>query len=671
MALFGKKTEGTGSISAAEIQEKYRKSNFALMKEQWNYVLNRAFLYNEQWVNFDRVRQTVAAMPREPDRLRVTFNHLWPASRHLMSKLLSRPLVFEVAPVAADDGSVRGAHVAEAVLEDLAKYHNWEEARENIAWSAWLGGTSVLALDWDQKYSGKQVGQREDGSPISTGDICETALSILEVAWEPGARNAEKGLWWIRAQVLPPSELQERYDLKEAPKADATSAQGFMGRTLSLEDVGRPNPELTLALTYYERPNKKRPEGAVVTVVGNQIVDGPHPWPFPFEDRLNMVVFRETKLTGKAHGETIFTAAVPVQVALNQSLSNILEHLKNTGNSRMLLPDTIDGIEDLSDLPGEVLTYNMAGGKPEWMSPGPMPTWVMDSPAMLQRQLDDILGLHDVSRGIAPSNIESGVGLSVLVEQDSTPLGALVREIVYGFERFGCMVLETYAANVKESRFAKLQYKGSTPEIVEWNGESLAGQTSVSIPMDAVMPRSRTALMAFAKELWDRKIIQDPQMFTKVADLPGQDDLLEGLDTDVAKAQRENRDFAVGKPMVPKDFDDHAKHIQRHNDFRKTLRYEAMPEEWQSYCDQHLQAHERMAAEQMGSQVAKLGIHPALPGVPTAGGEAPLPAGMLPAGAPGAMAGPMDPAAPQVPSGTEGMPGMDQLVPDAEGPVAT
>jgi hypothetical protein len=42
-------------------------------------------------------------------------------------------------------------------------------------------------------------------------------------------------------------------------------------------------------LTYYERPCKARPDGAIVTVVNDKIVDGPHPWPFPFKDRLNMV----------------------------------------------------------------------------------------------------------------------------------------------------------------------------------------------------------------------------------------------------------------------------------------------------------------------------------------------------------------------------------------------
>lgn len=679
--LFNKTSpkKNSGTISAGEIREKFTQSNYSLQREQWNYVLNRAFLHNEQWVNFDRVRQTVAAIPREPDRLRVTFNKLWPASRHLMAKLLSRPLVFEVQPCEPDDASIRGAHVSEAILSDLAEDHNWEDHRENIAWSTWLGGTSVLALDWDQS-AGTVVGQREDKSEVGTGEICESALNILEVAWEPGARIAEKGLWWIRAQVLPPNEVQATYGLDKLPPADAAAAQGFMGRTLSLEDIGRPVPNLSLVFTYYERPNKNRPNGVVATVVGDKIVDGPHPWPFPFTDHLNMVVFRETKVAGKAHGETIFSAAVPVQVALNQSISNILEHLKLTGNARMLMPDTLDNIEELTDLPGEVLTFNMAGGKPEWMSPAPMGNWVMDTPEMLGRQLDDILGLHEVSRGIAPTGIESGVGLSVLVEQDTTPLGALTRELAYGFQRFACMVLETYAANVKDTRKARLSQKGYTPEIVEWNGKDLAGQTEAKVPMDAVMPRSRTALMAFAKELWDRKIIQDPQMFTKVADLPGQDDLIESIDPDAAKAKRENRDMAIGMAIVPRDFDVHAVHIKRHNDFRKTLRYESLPKEWQTYVDHHLDAHERMAFEEAGKQVAKMNVHPGLGTVPTAANEAPMP--MAPPIDPATgMPGPMDQGSPapaggpQVPSGTEGMPpaapGMESLSPDQSGPVPT
>jgi hypothetical protein len=637
MANIFSKAKDSGQVSCSEIKDKFEESNQAMLKEQWSFILNRAMLHGQQWVTFDTVSRSVAAIPREPDRLRCTFNRIWPATRHLMAKLLSRPLVFEVAPSEADDASVRGAHTAEAVLEAIAKTNNWENVREQLAWTAWLGGTAVLGFEWDQDR-GKTLGYRQDGSDIGGGDIYECPLNILEVAWEPGAKDAEKAMWWIKAQALPPTQVQAMYGLKDLPPADATAAQGYLGRTLTMEESNRPRPNLTLVLTYFERPTKGRPKGAVATVVDNKFVDGPHDWPFPFKDRLNMVVFRETKVQGRAQGDTVMNAVVPMQVAYNQSWSNILEHIKLAGNARMLVPDAaLDGIEELTDLPGEILNYNNAAGKPEWMTPAAMQAWVIENPRMIAEQMDDTLGLHEISRGVAPSGIESGVGLSVLVEQDSTPLGALTREMAFGFQRYACLVLETYAALVKDTRKAKLQQRGQSPEIVEWNGKSLAGQTEATVPMDAVMPRSRTALLAFAKELWDRKIIQDPEMFTRIADLPDQDNLLDAIDADKAKAQRCMRDLAVGRIPVPRDFDDHAKSIEVGNKFRKTLRYESLPEEFQSNVDMWIQAHETMAAEEAGQQVAQMNVNPALAAAAQGSEPAQIPqmAGMM-EGMPGA-----------------------------------
>lgn len=183
--------------------------------------------------------------------------------------------------------------------------------------------------------------------------------------------------------------------------------------------------------------------------------------------------------------------------------------------------------------------------------------------------------------------------------------------------------------------------------------------------------------MAFAKELWDRKIIQDPQMFTKIADLPDQDDLLEGINSDAAKAQRENRDLAVGRVRVPREFDNHAEHIKRHNEFRKSLRYETMPQDWQDLVDKHLDAHETLAAEEAGKQVAKQNVHGALPGLPTANEAPAIPGQMMPGmpgdqppmSPPGGMAGPeaMAPPGMVTPSG---MPDAATLLaPDESGPV--
>lgn len=599
-------------ITASYVREKYETSNKYFLEEQWNYQINRTFMNGNQWVWRDRIQNTLRSVPRDPSRTRVTVNRIWPTSRHLIAKLLSRPMQFEVPPEESDDATVRGAKKSEAVLMSLYKDHNWEQAREEIAWNTWLGGTGIMAIDWDPE-AGPTIGHTEFGRPFGKGEIVETALTVLEVAWEPGTKDAETGLWWCRVQALPPLEVQARYNLPKLPPADVTAARGFLGRALVPDDRISTPASLTMVITYYERPHNKRPNGAVCTVVGSQIVDGPHEWPFPFKDRLNMVVFRETKVSGRATGDTVVSAAIPVQTAMNAAWSNLVEHLKLAGNARLMIPDaSVDAIDELSDLPGEIVLYNSAGGAPEWLQPATLPAWVIEQPQMLGAQLDDILGLHDVSRGEAPTNIESGIGLSVLVEQDSTPLGQLTRELAHGFERFATMALEIYADKVKTTRKAKIMKPGSLPEVVAWTGKDLMGQVCAYIPIDAVMPRSRTAMMAFAREMWNNKVIQDPKMFARIADLPDQQSFIDALDRDSAKAQRENEQMAAGAVQIPAEFDNHKTHIHDHNEFRKSLRYETMGREGQKIVDLHIQGHVTMEAEAAGMMAQKAQIHPAL-----------------------------------------------------------
>lgn len=644
--------------SPGSIRDKYITSTQALRKEQYEYTVNRSFLAGEQWCYYDGSRNTLRQLPREPSRTRVTLNKLWPSSRNIMSRVLSRPFAFEVEPTDSDDATVRGAQTSKSVVRDLAREHNWQQLREETAWNTWLGGTAVISLDWDP--AGKSaVGHLPDsGKPYGNGDVTESALSILEVAWEPGIRDAERGYWWIRAQALPPSEVQMQYGLDYLPQADAQgTSTPLTQKLLSDNRASGPTPNLCLVLTVYVRPSRALKKGLVATVVGNRFVDEPKPWPFPFDDRLNMVVLRETKVSGRATGDTVFSAAVPVQTAFNASWSLIIEHLKLAGNARLLVPDaSLDGIDDLTDLPGEIVPWNSAAGVPPgYLAPPQLPQYILEQPLQLAAQMDDILGIHDVSRGSAPKNIESGVGLGILVEQDATPMGQLTKEIAAGFERFGSMVLKLYEAKVKDTRKARIQIPGQVPETVQWSGKALMGQTSVVLPPDTVVPRSRAAQMAMAERLSTLGAFGPPgamnmQMFARVADLPDADDLLEGIDADDAKASRENHLLSIGQVCVPTDFDDHAKHIERHNWFRKTTRYEAMPDELRQIVDMHVQAHETMAAEELGKKVAAQNIHPVLGAAPTANGTQLPPMG---APAPG-------PAAPPNPGGGPGTPPMLQ-----------
>jgi hypothetical protein len=623
------------------IRSKYSEASRHLRRDQYTYNVNRAFVGGEQWLWFDQTRNTVQQMPRDPARTRATMNRLWPASRHIMAQLLSKPLVFEVPPTDSDDATTRGSLTSKSVIQSLHRDHNWEQLREALAWDTWYGGTAGISVDWDPA-KGTKLGYTGQGREYGTGDLCEYEHSILEMVWEPGSRDAEKGAWWIRAQALPPAEVKRIYGLDYSPQADSQGAGTPFTQALTRGDRGGDPVDLTLVLTLYMRPHKDNEKGVVATVVGGRFVSPPKPWPFPWKDRLNLVICRETRVPTRATGDTVLSAAVPVQALYNASWSNIIEHLKLAGNARMLLPESaLDGIDELTDLPGEIVLYNaQSGGKPEWMTPAPMPQWVIEQPDRLAAQMDDILGLHDVSQGKAPRNVQSGIGISVLVEQDATPIGQMTREMAKAFERFGKLCLKLYGARVTETRTATIKAPGqNAPESIQWSGKDLKDQTNVVVPIDQVMPKSRTALLAFARELWDRKIIATPEQFARVAELPDQDALLESLDPDAAKASRENHDMSIGDVSVPAPYDNHQTHIARHNFFRKTRAYETLSAELRQIVDTHVQAHETLAAEALGRQTAMMNVHPALGNSPNAN-ETPLPVmpGMPPAGAPGAQA---------------------------------
>jgi hypothetical protein len=611
------------NITPGYIRDMYMRGTKALRGENYNYWLNRSFLAGEQWITWDRVRNTLRELPRDPVRVRVTVNKLWPSSRTIMAKLMQRSLVFEVPPTSSDDASVRGAKTSEAILRHCRDAHDWEKHREYVCWSMWVGGTGFLALDWEAG-AGTSLGVTPTGKGVGTGDIKSTPLSIVEVAFEPGTRDFETAQWWIRILALPPAQVQRDFQLEREPAADAIAGVSpYQSRLVQQGERQEIPLNMTLVMTYYERPSVLNPTGTIATTVGDKIVDGPHEWYFPWKDRLNIVCFRETKVPGRAAGDTVVTSAVPVQTAFNASWSNIIEHMKLAGNARLMVPDaSLDGVDELTDLPSEIVTYNSGAGEPHYLSPPTMPQWWIEQPTRLALELDTILGVHATSRGEAPTNIDSGVGLSILVEQDNTPIGHMVKELAYGFGRYASLVLKLYEVKVRETRTAVMGNGSNVPETVRWTGKSLEGQTHAIVPEEAIQPRSRAAQFAMARDLWDRQITQDPVVFAKIADLQGQDDILAGLNLDASKAERENHLMAQGEVMIPRDFDNHGVHIAKHNEFRKTERYETMDPKIQHIYDAHIQAHETMAAEEAGKREAQLQTSAALAAAPT-GAEIP------------------------------------------------
>ncbi len=604
----------TIEMTPTKVREKWDKGVRGTRSEREQASVNSAFIRNKQWVYWNRGTGRLEELPRSPQRVRSSVPRIGPSTRRIMSKLTRREIVFDVPPKSPDDAAVRSSRIAEAALAEVHRRDDWETARVDHANCVWEAGVAGICVEWDHRV-GDEVLTDEQGQTIRTGEVKLTVCSLHEIAFEPGVRDGERARYWIRGQALPPDEVQSMYGLPEAPKPDARAVDTIY-RLAEQSEQGEQTP-LVMVLTYYERPMNGS-EGRVMTVIGEQVIEDA-PWPFPFTDRLNIALATVDTVHGRWIGHTPVTDAVPVQAVYNASWSSIIEHLKLAGNARLWVPmGAVDDIEELTDTAGEAVEYNPINGRePEYKTPPSMPDWWIRQPGMLEDALDDILSVHDISRGEAPTGVESGIALSILSENDDTPVGSLAKSLGECWGRVATMVLRLWAQNVQETRKAIVMVGGGVPFMQEWTGGDLDEEAVAIVPLDAVMPRSRAAQAAYAMQLFDRGIITSARSLAKVADLPDQDDLIEGIDPDSARAQRENYWMSTGAARTVDVIDDHANHIGIHVDFVRSERYEQLDEATQLIVRQHVIAHEIYAAQQAAAQAQAAGFSPLAAMLPT------------------------------------------------------
>lgn len=567
--------------------------------------LNHAYLEGYQWLQWNPVDRQVDQLPPESRRIQAKFNHMRSNDRSIIARLVQRPLSFEVPPDAYDDATIRASKLAEGLVEDLRIAHNWETKREEHMRVTRTGGTGAIAVDWDAK----------------NGTTFETVLGVPEFVVEPGARDAETARWWIKLQLLPPAEVQAMFPdhFETPPQAD--------GRTgmQSTYDYREQNAPLVRVLTYYERPNPLCPEGRFAVETGGLTVEE-GAWPFPWTDRLNLVVARETIVPGEAYGSTSVSDVRSPQTAYNAAWSGFLEHMREASNHRLVIDESwVDAIDTLNDRAGAPLIGKVEKGKPDYLRAPAIPSGLVEGIGLLRAEIDNLMGVHDVSRGQAPANIESGLGLSILSENDSSPLGRLIKEEARIWGRVATMCLQLHEKLVKSERNLSVRGERGMPTKRKWKGSDLLGQVSATVPEEAIVPKSRAAQQAWAEQAVQMGLISsdDPlavMRFAKLADMPDKRGIVDAVLPDVSKAIRENEAVVMNEIPVPRDFDDHAIHIEIHNEFRKTEAYELMSDEQRNDMDLHIQAHQGLMQSQVAGRRMASDIDPALASAPRADG---------------------------------------------------
>lgn len=603
------------------IRERASAASKAILGDRKEYYMNDLFLRGKQWIKYNNTDQSFVPWRRRGGRYQATINKLDNLVTTYMGKINRADLVFNVPASTADDYAIQGALVSEAIITYKHDDCGWEDKREELTLATIKGGTAALVTEWD-------AGAKSYGA-VRTGDTTEQVLNITEFALEPGAKSVEKARWWVKQQVVPTATAQAIYKLEDEPRADHNSG-GPYGVGLGGDLTGT-QAKGCLVTTYYERPNFLRPAGAVAVVVNDQLVWGPKAWPFPFKDRLNIEVVCETVVDGQWNGLSRLSKARSVQVAYNFVASNIDDHIKKVGTAKFIAPyGSSEVFDQMDDDPANPIRYPDGAQPPGYLPPPNMPSYILQRLDKLEADMQDIMGVHDVSQGVAPTNIESGFGLQTLAENDNSASSALAKRIARAFSQTAQLVLRLYADRVSDTREATVYDEGRVAQTVKWNGKTISGQTKVIIPKDAIIPHSRAAMQQFAETLAKMGMLPPGQegltLMMELAEVPNREQSLWYINPAEARARYDVARIMQGETVIPQDFHNHDVSIKVANRARMSPRYDTLTTKVRRKLDLFVDAHETMAAEEAGQQIRRAAMSPALANAPTANQAAPLPA---------------------------------------------
>jgi hypothetical protein len=307
---------------------------------------------------------------------------------------------------------------------------------------------------------------------------------------------------------------------------------------------------------------------------------------------------------------------------------------------------SIDATKITSE-PGQVLYYKVGLPKPEPLPLQNLPPYVMDELGRLYTDLENISGQHEVSRGQVPTGVTAGTAIAFLSEQDDAKLVPQVRSLEAAIEKMAHQMLSLANQYWQTDRIIKVVGRDGSFNSQIFKGSDLRGNTDVRVEAGSAMAGSKAGRQAFIMDLMKMQFVP-PDIGLEMLELGNVNALYERVKVDERQAQRENlkmialpeeitaeyldnrgawetmggMDPATSEqimpPMLPiptNSFDDHGKHIDAHNRFRKSQSYEQLDDAHKAVIDQHVMSH--VMALMGGDPATAVGSTQPLPDSPT------------------------------------------------------
>jgi hypothetical protein len=594
--------------------------------------LNISFYLGEQyveWVDADANIRSLPRRPKEKDYPRPVVNKImhFVNANHAFA-LQAKPIA-DILPANDSPLSVSDANVATAYVNHLMDPNvgNWRRVLSRATLWALIANEAYI------KWVYNPLLKRPEFIFCPSTDIYS----------DPFAREFEHSRYVIHSQFLDPEQVYDLYGVEV--KASKVEKADLVKNEL-LRDLGQvPVLEGVTVNELWHRPSRRFPDGLYVVWSGDTVLHREEKFPYD-HGQLPFTQIGAVPRPGSKHFSSPVTFLRAPQVELNKYHAQRIAVRENFGLLKYWIPEGVELEEDPDNSPNQILRGGSTTGEaPQILGPpGALPDNADGE--WLRAEMQNVVGIHEVSQGQVPGRVEAAAAIELLRESDASRLAELLDTTSDTIAKGFWQVLMLARQYVKQEVVVNAYSKEGVAEVKRFYTKDFDPAMRVKVSVTSGLAYTRAARMDQLVTLWQQGVLTDAEAFAELAELPVPT-ILTTRAHDVRLARNENLIMADGKPLQPNSYDDHAIHLREHNAYRKTAEFQASPRKIKEIFEFHCTTHEALEIQQMQKDLQKQAMAVQLTG--QAQGQPP--AGPMPGGE-GLPQGP-----PTKPEGDQGPPG--------------
>ncbi len=546
-----------------------------------SWQLNMNFVSGNQYCDVSDTGEIVQEDREFYWQSRRCFNHVAPTIDTRIARLAKVRPTLEVRAFSDSEADIKTARLCSNILRSVKSRLDFDRIVSKATLWSETCGTSFYKVIWNFD-DGNIIGTDETGHSLREGDVNVIALSPFEIY--PDSLTAEdmgEVRSIIHAKAVPVSEIKEKYgvelegrEISDFPLVPFSQAGGWKR---PMDGAAHPTLEnVEIIIERYSRPTGEYPEGRLEIVAGETLLyEGPLPYRNKDRGERTLPFIRQTciPLAGSFFGTSVVDRMIPLQRAYNAVRNRKHEFLNRLSMGVIAVEDGSVDAEELGEeglYPGKILVYRQGSSVPEFLDCGSMPSEFAEEEQRISDEFILVSGMSEISRNSAnPTHVTSGVGLQLLLDQDSNRMQMSIESVERAIKEAGKQILHLYKQFASAKRVMSMTGTGGNTELFYFSASDISADDVQFVTENERTPKeTREEILELLRLglLKNGEGAIDDDTRNKILEALGYGSFENARDISslhLKKAEREN--LILAQHDVEADvYDDHALHIAEH-----------------------------------------------------------------------------------------------------------